>query len=78
MADSAAEGAPLRRAGLTRPEFDLLGALRRRDHELTPAAHRRRPDLATARPARADRRTARATAAGDARAESSRPPGRDG
>lgn len=28
--------APLRRAGLTRPEFDLLGALRRTGHELTP------------------------------------------
>ncbi|MGV9558375.1 MarR family winged helix-turn-helix transcriptional regulator [Streptomyces sp. NPDC003522] len=31
-----AEDAPLRRAGLTRAEFDLLGALRRTDHELTP------------------------------------------
>ncbi|QDQ15321.1 MarR family winged helix-turn-helix transcriptional regulator [Streptomyces spectabilis] len=31
-----AEDAPLRRAGLTRPEFDLLGALRRTGHELTP------------------------------------------
>ncbi|TGB10077.1 MarR family transcriptional regulator [Streptomyces sp. MZ04] len=31
-----AEDAPLRRAGLNRPEFDLLGALRRTGHELTP------------------------------------------
>ncbi|MFD9905859.1 MarR family winged helix-turn-helix transcriptional regulator [Streptomyces sp. NPDC059063] len=31
-----AEDAPLRRAGLTRPEFDLLAALRRTGHELTP------------------------------------------
>ncbi|NEC26686.1 MarR family transcriptional regulator [Streptomyces sp. SID8111] len=31
-----AEDAPLRRAGLTRPEFDLLGALRRTGNELTP------------------------------------------
>ncbi|MEU8585956.1 MarR family transcriptional regulator [Streptomyces sp. NPDC048664] len=31
-----AEDAPLRRAGLTRPEFDVLGALRRTGHELTP------------------------------------------
>ncbi|MEU0059110.1 MarR family transcriptional regulator [Streptomyces sp. NPDC006334] len=31
-----AEDAPLRRAGLSRPEFDLLGALRRTGHELTP------------------------------------------
>jgi DNA-binding MarR family transcriptional regulator len=31
-----AEHAPLRRAGLTRPEFDLLGTLRRTGHELTP------------------------------------------
>lgn len=31
-----AEDAPLRRAGLTRPEFDLLGALRRAGEELTP------------------------------------------
>ncbi|THC50083.1 MarR family winged helix-turn-helix transcriptional regulator [Streptomyces sp. A1499] len=31
-----AEDAPLRRAGLTRAEFDLLGALRRTGHELTP------------------------------------------
>ncbi|MFI1107665.1 MarR family winged helix-turn-helix transcriptional regulator [Streptomyces physcomitrii] len=31
-----AEDAPLRRYGLTRPEFDLLGALRRTGHELTP------------------------------------------
>ncbi|MGW1893684.1 MarR family winged helix-turn-helix transcriptional regulator [Streptomyces sp. NPDC002004] len=31
-----AEDAPLRHAGLTRPEFDLLGALRRTGHELTP------------------------------------------
>ncbi|WP_432198743.1 MarR family winged helix-turn-helix transcriptional regulator [Streptomyces sp. bgisy027] len=32
-----AEDAPLRRAGLSRPEFDLLGALRRTGHELTPS-----------------------------------------
>lgn len=31
-----AEDAPLRRVGLSRPEFDLLGALRRTGHELTP------------------------------------------
>ncbi|EGX56875.1 MarR family regulatory protein [Streptomyces zinciresistens K42] len=31
-----AEDAPLRRASLSRPEFDLLGALRRTGHELTP------------------------------------------
>ncbi|MDL5199982.1 MarR family transcriptional regulator [Streptomyces sp. ALI-76-A] len=31
-----AEDAPLRRAALSRPEFDLLGALRRTGHELTP------------------------------------------
>lgn len=31
-----AEDAPLSRAGLTRPEFDLLGALRRTGRELTP------------------------------------------
>ncbi len=31
-----AEDAPLRRAGLTRAEFDLLNALRRTGHELTP------------------------------------------
>jgi DNA-binding MarR family transcriptional regulator len=31
-----AEDAPLRRAGLTRSEFDLLLALRRTGHELTP------------------------------------------
>ncbi|MEV6103429.1 MarR family transcriptional regulator [Streptomyces sp. NPDC051940] len=31
-----AESAPLQAAGLTRPEFDLLGALRRTDRELTP------------------------------------------
>jgi DNA-binding MarR family transcriptional regulator len=31
-----AEDAPLRRVGLNRPEFDLLGALRRTGHELTP------------------------------------------
>ncbi|MFG2343409.1 MarR family winged helix-turn-helix transcriptional regulator [Streptomyces phaeochromogenes] len=31
-----AEDAPLRHAGLTRPEFDLLGALRRTGFELTP------------------------------------------
>ncbi|WP_432053852.1 MarR family winged helix-turn-helix transcriptional regulator [Streptomyces sp. bgisy022] len=31
-----AEDAPLRREGLTRPEFDLLGALRRTGRELTP------------------------------------------
>jgi DNA-binding MarR family transcriptional regulator len=32
-----AEDAPLRRAGLSRPEFDVLGALRRTGHELTPS-----------------------------------------
>ncbi|MFF8032950.1 MarR family winged helix-turn-helix transcriptional regulator [Streptomyces sp. NPDC016626] len=32
-----AEDAPLCRTGLTRPEFDLLGALRRTGHELTPS-----------------------------------------
>jgi len=32
-----AEDAPLRRVGLTRPEFDLLGALRRTGRELTPS-----------------------------------------
>ncbi|WP_344968783.1 MarR family winged helix-turn-helix transcriptional regulator [Streptosporangium fragile] len=31
-----ATDAPLRRHGLTRPEFDVLGALRRLDRELTP------------------------------------------
>ncbi|MGW1844850.1 MarR family winged helix-turn-helix transcriptional regulator [Streptomyces sp. NPDC001966] len=31
-----AEDAPLREAGLTRAEFDLLGAVRRTDRELTP------------------------------------------
>lgn len=31
-----AEDAPLRSAGLTRAEFDLLGAVRRTDRELTP------------------------------------------
>ncbi|MFD1657689.1 MarR family winged helix-turn-helix transcriptional regulator [Streptomyces caeni] len=31
-----AEDAPLRRAGLTRAEFDVLGTLRRTGHELTP------------------------------------------
>ncbi|MEU5366241.1 MarR family transcriptional regulator [Streptomyces sp. NPDC005925] len=31
-----AEDAPLRRAGLSRSEFDLLGALRRTGNELTP------------------------------------------
>ncbi|WP_326701004.1 MarR family transcriptional regulator [Streptomyces sp. NBC_01754] len=31
-----AEDAPLRAAGLTRGEFDLLGAMRRSDRELTP------------------------------------------
>lgn len=31
-----AEDAPLRRVGLTRPEFDVLGTLRRTAHELTP------------------------------------------
>ncbi|WP_069169760.1 MarR family winged helix-turn-helix transcriptional regulator [Streptomyces griseus] len=31
-----AEDAPLRAAGLTRAEFDLLGALRRSNRELTP------------------------------------------
>lgn len=38
-----AEDAPLRRAGLSRPEFDLLGALRRTGHELTPANWPARP-----------------------------------
>ncbi|WP_335971476.1 MULTISPECIES: MarR family winged helix-turn-helix transcriptional regulator [Streptomycetaceae] len=32
-----AEDAPMRRAGLTRPEFDLLSALRRTGRELTPS-----------------------------------------
>lgn len=32
-----AEDTPLRDANLTRPEFDLLGALRRRDRDLTPS-----------------------------------------
>ncbi|MPY57032.1 MarR family winged helix-turn-helix transcriptional regulator [Streptomyces spongiae] len=32
-----AEDAPLRRAGLARPEFDVLGTLRRTGHELTPS-----------------------------------------
>ncbi|MDF3299345.1 MarR family winged helix-turn-helix transcriptional regulator [Streptomyces tropicalis] len=32
-----AEDAPLRRAGLSRAEFDLLGALRRTGRELTPS-----------------------------------------
>ncbi|MET7377287.1 MarR family transcriptional regulator [Streptomyces sp. NPDC005526] len=32
-----AEDAPLRRVGLSRPEFDLLGALRRTGEELTPS-----------------------------------------
>ncbi|MBT3154077.1 MarR family transcriptional regulator [Streptomyces sp. CHD11] len=32
-----AEDAPMRRAGLSRAEFDLLGALRRTGHELTPS-----------------------------------------
>ncbi|MFD5569061.1 MarR family winged helix-turn-helix transcriptional regulator [Streptomyces cadmiisoli] len=32
-----AEDAPLRHAGLSRPEFDLLGALRRTGQELTPS-----------------------------------------
>jgi len=32
-----AEDAPLRRAGLTRPEFEVLAALRRTGHELTPS-----------------------------------------
>ncbi|KND46478.1 MULTISPECIES: MarR family winged helix-turn-helix transcriptional regulator [Streptomyces] len=32
-----AEDAPLRSAGLTRPEFDVLGTLRRTGHELTPS-----------------------------------------
>ncbi|MEU3983588.1 MarR family transcriptional regulator [Streptomyces sp. NPDC026672] len=32
-----AEDAPLRRAGLSRSEFDLLGALRRTGRELTPS-----------------------------------------
>ncbi|RFU86962.1 MarR family transcriptional regulator [Streptomyces triticagri] len=31
-----AADAPLRREGLTRPEFDILGTLRREDRELTP------------------------------------------
>ncbi|UQA91849.1 MarR family winged helix-turn-helix transcriptional regulator [Streptomyces halobius] len=31
-----AADAPLRRAGLTRPEFDILGTLRRMGRELTP------------------------------------------
>ncbi|MEV6792003.1 MarR family transcriptional regulator [Streptomyces sp. NPDC051320] len=31
-----AADAPLRRAGLSRPEFDVLGTLRRVDRELTP------------------------------------------
>ncbi|MEV7422456.1 MarR family transcriptional regulator [Streptomyces sp. NPDC091212] len=31
-----AADAPLRREGLTRPEFDILGTLRRTGHELTP------------------------------------------
>ncbi|GCD41485.1 MarR family winged helix-turn-helix transcriptional regulator [Streptomyces paromomycinus] len=31
-----AADAPLRREGLTRPEFDILGTLRRMDRELTP------------------------------------------
>ncbi|MEV8395378.1 MULTISPECIES: MarR family winged helix-turn-helix transcriptional regulator [unclassified Streptomyces] len=31
-----AADAPLRREGLTRPEFDILGTLRRTDRELTP------------------------------------------
>ncbi|MFE7569106.1 MarR family winged helix-turn-helix transcriptional regulator [Streptomyces sp. NPDC057539] len=31
-----AADAPLRRVGLTRPEFDILGTLRRTDRELTP------------------------------------------
>lgn len=31
-----AADAPLRKAGLTRPEFDILGTLRRMDRELTP------------------------------------------
>lgn len=38
-----AEDAPLRRAGLSRAEFDLLGALRRTGHELTPGELARRP-----------------------------------
>ncbi|MEU6403379.1 MarR family transcriptional regulator [Streptomyces sp. NPDC046985] len=32
-----AEDTPLRRAGLSRPEFDMLGALRRTGRELTPS-----------------------------------------
>lgn len=32
----AGGGRPLRAAGLSRAEFDLLGAVRRTDHELTP------------------------------------------
>lgn len=42
-----AEDAPLRAAGLTRAEFDLLGAVRRTDRELTPAnwpVRRSRPE----------------------------------
>ncbi len=38
-----AEDAPLRSAGLTRAEFDLLGAVRRTDRELTPANWPARP-----------------------------------
>lgn len=38
-----AEDAPLRSAGLNRAEFDLLGAMRRTDRELTPANWPARP-----------------------------------
>ncbi|GFN08562.1 hypothetical protein Smic_71180 [Streptomyces microflavus] len=38
-----AEDAPLRAAGLTRAEFDLLGAVRRTDRELTPGSSPGRP-----------------------------------
>lgn len=38
-----AEDAPLRHAGLTRAEFDLLGTLRRTGRELTPATSPARP-----------------------------------
>lgn len=38
-----AADAPLRKAGLTRPEFDILGTLRRMDRELTPGGWPARP-----------------------------------
>lgn len=38
-----AEDAPLRHAGLTRPEFELLAALRRTGRELTPVSWPGRP-----------------------------------